>query len=47
MTHPQRFALAWLSAAALAAVVVTWAGEAALDALAVPAPSVQAAGAGR
>lgn len=37
MSRTQRFALAWLSTAALAAGVITWAGEVALDAFAVPA----------
>ncbi len=40
MSRVQRFALAWLSMAALAAGVITWAGEAALDAFAVPSPPV-------
>jgi hypothetical protein len=41
MTRTQRLALAWLTGAALVAVVMTLAGEAALGAMAVPAPAPQ------
>lgn len=41
MTRTQRSALTWLTGAVLAAVVITWAGDAALSALAVPAPAPQ------
>lgn len=41
MTRTQRFALAWLTAAALVAVVITMAGQVAVSALAVPAPAPQ------
>ncbi|MFN7980107.1 MAG: hypothetical protein U0P30_18380 [Vicinamibacterales bacterium] len=47
MTRPQRVALVWLTGAALAALVMTLAGQAALSAIAVPAPAPQhTAGAG-
>lgn len=41
MSRTQRLALAWLSGAVLAAAVITLAGEAALSAVAVPAPAPQ------
>ena len=41
MTRTQRLALAWLSGAVLAAAVITVAGQAALAAVAVPAPAPQ------
>lgn len=41
MTRPQRVALVWLTGAALAALVMTLAGQAAVGAVAVPAPAPQ------
>lgn len=45
MSSVQRAALAWLAGAALAAGVLTWAGEVALGAFAVPAPPANLAAA--
>jgi hypothetical protein len=41
MTRTQRAAFVWLTGAALAALVITMAGEVALSAVAVPAPAPQ------
>lgn len=41
MTRTQRTAFVWLTGAALAALVITMAGNVALSALAVPAPAPQ------